>query len=101
MMVCNGLMWTTFTKALQGVPSTVEATVTNSSANLFFTVSTAKRAAPRDNVTCTCFSAKAVLGNAVFGETLSLQWWAGASLIVMGLVIIHSNAHQVTVHKDE
>eukprot|EP00731_Ephydatia_muelleri_P027029 Em0018g1129a len=80
MMVCNGLMWTTFTKALQEVPSTVEATVTNSSANLFFT---------------------AVLGNAVFGETLSLQWWAGASLIVMGLVIIHSNAHQVTVHKDE
>ena len=39
MFVCNALMWTTFTKALQGVSSTVEVTVTNSSANLFFTVS--------------------------------------------------------------
>lgn len=74
-------MWTTFTKALQAVPSTVEATVTNSSANLFFT---------------------AILGNAIFGETLSLQWWVGVSLIVTGLIIVHSSGVvKVTVDKDE
>lgn len=95
-------MWTTFTKALQEVPSTVEATVTNSSANLFFTVSTAKEQLRQCHPVRVLCPVQAVLGNAVFGETLSLQWWAGASLIVMGLVIIHSNAHQtVTVHKDE
>ena len=38
MLVCNTLMWTLFVRALQGCQSTVEATVTNSASNFFFTV---------------------------------------------------------------
>ena len=41
MLVCNGLMWTIFANALQKCNSTVEATVTNTAGNFFFTVSTA------------------------------------------------------------
>ena len=100
-MVCNALMWTTFTKALQGASSTVEITVTNSSANLFFTVSTLEPKEQLQKSHVYSSPPQAVLGNAVFGETLSLQWWLGASIIVTGLIIIHSTAQQADGHKAE
>ena len=37
--VFNALMWTLFTKSLCGCSSSVEATVTNTASNFFFTVS--------------------------------------------------------------
>ena len=32
---------------------------------------------------------QALLGRFLFGEVLSLKWWCGASLIVIGLLLIH------------
>jgi len=32
----------------------------------------------------------------LFGETQSIQWWMGASLIVTGLVIIHHSNIQIS-----
>ncbi|XP_048756155.2 transmembrane protein 42-like [Ostrea edulis] len=66
--VCNGLMWTFFTKSLQFCSSTAEATVTNTASN---------------------FLVSALMGVALFNETLTLRWWMGASLIVLGLLLIH------------
>lgn len=37
--VCNALMWTLFVKSLQMCNSSIEATITNTSSNLIFTVS--------------------------------------------------------------
>lgn len=39
MVLFNALMWTTFVKSLQKCSSTIQATVTNSAANFFFSVS--------------------------------------------------------------
>ena len=33
-------------------------------------------------------SAQAVFGWLLFGESLSLLWWLGASLVVVGMVIV-------------
>lgn len=38
MLLSNALMWTLFTKALQLCATTLEATVTNTAANFFFTM---------------------------------------------------------------
>ena len=37
--ICNAVMWTLFVKSLQKCSSSLEATVTNTAANFFFTVS--------------------------------------------------------------
>ncbi|XP_064640625.1 transmembrane protein 42-like [Lineus longissimus] len=63
----NAIMWTCFVKALRGCNSSVEAVVTNTAANLF----------------CT-----AIFGRVFYKETLSLMWWMGATLILVGLVVI-------------
>ncbi|KAL5022487.1 hypothetical protein ScPMuIL_001642 [Solemya velum] len=64
----NALMWTLFVKALQYCSSTVEATVTNTASNFFFT---------------------AVVSSVLFGEHLSLLWWLGSVIILLGLLLIH------------
>ncbi|XP_038075532.1 transmembrane protein 42-like [Patiria miniata] len=64
----NAIMWTLFVKSLQLARSSLEATITNSSANLFFT---------------------AVIGYVVFGEALSLTWGLGSTFIILGLWMIH------------
>ncbi|CAN8024991.1 unnamed protein product [Ixodes persulcatus] len=38
MIACNAVMWTIFTKALRLCTTTLEATVTNTASNFFFTV---------------------------------------------------------------
>ncbi|KAF9971019.1 hypothetical protein BGZ73_006100 [Actinomortierella ambigua] len=63
-------MWTLFTKALNRSKSSAVVTVINSSANFCIT---------------------AVLGYLLFSEPLALQWWFGASLIVMGSVLVGSD----------
>ncbi|CAI2167314.1 8122_t:CDS:2 [Funneliformis geosporum] len=70
--ICNALMWTFFTKALNKSSSSLQVTVLNSATNFCMT---------------------AVLGNIIFGETLSLQWWFGASLIVIGTLLINKSIH--------
>ncbi|KAK3729572.1 hypothetical protein QZH41_017188 [Actinostola sp. cb2023] len=66
--VFNALMWTLFVKSLRKCSSTAVATVTNTGSNLV----------------CT-----AILGIVFFGETQTMKWWIGASMIIMGLVLIH------------
>eukprot|EP00105_Crassostrea_gigas_P034640 XP_019918788.1 PREDICTED: transmembrane protein 42-like isoform X1 [Crassostrea gigas] len=66
--ICNGMMWTLFTKSLQFCSSTAEATVANTANN---------------------FLVSALVGVVLFNESLSLRWWMGASLIVLGLLLIH------------
>ncbi|KAF9177245.1 hypothetical protein BGZ49_005728, partial [Haplosporangium sp. Z 27] len=63
-------MWTLFTKALNRSKSSATVTVINSAANFCLT---------------------AVLGYALFSEPLALQWWFGASLIVLGSVLVSTN----------
>lgn len=60
-------MWVLFTKALARGTSTTQVTIINTSANFMIT---------------------ALLGFIVFSESLPLQWWLGASLLVVGNVII-------------
>lgn len=64
--VSNALMWTLFTKSMN-LSNSVTATVINSGVNYF---------------------SSAVFGLLLFGETLSLKWWAGSSLILLGLFIM-------------
>ena len=39
---------------------------------------------------------QALLGCLLFGETLSMQWWLGTSLILTGLILIHYNSTPLT-----
>ncbi|XP_023228935.1 transmembrane protein 42-like [Centruroides sculpturatus] len=68
MLLSNALMWTLFTKALQLCATTLEATVTNTAANFFFT---------------------AIFGQVFFGETLTFLWWLGTMMIIVGLLLMH------------
>ncbi|PHH74356.1 hypothetical protein CDD82_4973 [Ophiocordyceps australis] len=65
----NGIMWTLFTKALASGSSTTQVSIVNTSTNFVLT---------------------ALLGLAVFSESLPSLWWAGAALLVAGNVIIGS-----------
>ncbi|XP_015908978.1 transmembrane protein 42 [Parasteatoda tepidariorum] len=75
MMLSNLLMWTLFSKALVVCSTTLEATVTNTAANFFFT---------------------AVFGQVFFRESLSFLWWMGTMLIILGLVIMHKHEAEST-----
>ncbi|KAF9572375.1 hypothetical protein EC968_009949 [Mortierella alpina] len=73
--ICNAAMWTLFTKALNRSRSSATVTVVNSAANFCLT---------------------AVLGYLLFSEPLALQWWFGASLIVVGSVLVSSDETSVS-----
>lgn len=60
-------MWTLFTKALARGNSTTQVQVVNTSSNFVLT---------------------ALLGFAVFAESLPPLWWVGAALLVAGTVIV-------------
>jgi len=80
-LLLNSLMWTCYVKSLQLTASSVVATVTNTASNFFFT---------------------AVCGWVIFGEDLSLIWWTGALLILIGLLVIHLSTESlpsITDHK--
>ncbi|OAQ71274.2 transcription initiation factor IIA small subunit [Pochonia chlamydosporia 170] len=63
----NGIMWTLFTKALARGTSTTQVSIINTSTNFMLT---------------------ALLGLFIFAEALPPLWWAGASLLVVGNVIV-------------
>ncbi|KAI1775381.1 hypothetical protein F4818DRAFT_47805 [Hypoxylon cercidicola] len=63
----NGVMWTLFTQALTKGHSTTQVSIVNTSTNFVIT---------------------ALLGLAIFAESLPPLWWAGAALLVAGNVII-------------
>ncbi|OTB13167.1 hypothetical protein K445DRAFT_320346, partial [Daldinia sp. EC12] len=63
----NGVMWTLFTQALAKGNSTTQVSIMNTSTNFVIT---------------------ALLGLAIFSESLPPLWWVGAALLVAGNVII-------------
>ncbi|EXV00947.1 drug/metabolite transporter (DMT) superfamily protein [Metarhizium robertsii] len=63
----NGIMWTLFTQALARGTSTTQVSIINTSTNFMLT---------------------ALLGLFIFAEALPPLWWAGASLLVAGNVIV-------------
>ncbi|TGJ81175.1 hypothetical protein E0Z10_g7593 [Xylaria hypoxylon] len=63
----NAVMWTLFTQALASSNSTTQVSIMNTSTNFMIT---------------------ALLGFAIFAEALPPLWWAGATLLVVGNVII-------------
>ncbi|XP_068698033.1 transmembrane protein 42-like [Montipora capricornis] len=73
--IFNALMWTLFVKSLRGSVSSATATVTNTGSN---------------------FISTAILGCLLFGETLSMRWWFGTSLILTGLTLVHYNSEPLT-----
>ncbi|ORX61570.1 hypothetical protein DM01DRAFT_1332170 [Hesseltinella vesiculosa] len=77
---CNSLMWTLFTKALNKAPSSIQVTIVNGAANL---------------------ATSAILGHVVFQEPLSLRWWAGASLMLTGTILISRGQAKDTKDKKE
>ncbi|KAJ1819625.1 hypothetical protein LPJ56_001539 [Coemansia sp. RSA 2599] len=66
---CNFFMWLFFTKALRFGDSTPRVMMLQTISN---------------------FAVTAVCGVYLFGDALSLQWWGGASLIAVGLVLLNS-----------
>lgn len=128
MFGCNALMWTLFVKALQKCASSLEATITNTSSNLLFTVRFHEkkrsefalwsivfaacdkwmlvcrlRSLPCSNrpwTRCKKSVFQAFFGKVLFGEALSLMWWFGAILIIIGLALVHTDTHQNEKEKD-
>lgn len=66
-LVFNGVMWTLFTQALSLGNSTTQVSIMNTSTNFMIT---------------------ALMGLAIFAESLPPLWWAGAAMLVAGNVII-------------
>jgi drug/metabolite transporter (DMT)-like permease len=71
-LICNGLMLSSFARALDSSPSTAVCMASNSAAN---------------------FVASAVLGYLVYGDALSLRWLVGAVLILLGVTLIAFGAY--------
>ncbi|KAK0643672.1 hypothetical protein B0T16DRAFT_416457 [Cercophora newfieldiana] len=65
-LVFNGVMWALFTKALTRGNSTTQVSIINTSSNFVIT---------------------AILGFAIFSESLPPLWWLGAAMLVAGNVI--------------
>ncbi|KAI9506049.1 pyridoxamine-phosphate oxidase [Coemansia spiralis] len=69
---CNFFMWLFFTKALRYGDSTPRVMLLQTVSNFVVT---------------------ALCGVYLFGDALSMQWWCGASLIAVGLVLLNSEKH--------
>merc|ERR1719510_56942 len=77
MVISNILMLQTFNKALQISSTTIQVSIINTASNFIFT---------------------ALIGFLAFGERLSLIWWSGTSLILIGTYVISSSEqHTSTV----
>lgn len=76
--VSNAVMWILFTRALTAATSTTQVSILNTSANFMVT---------------------AILGLIIFGEKLPLGWWAGASLLIAGTVVIGAQKEEEKVRE--
>ncbi len=65
--------------------TSLSATVVNTSLNYFFTVSFPSYS----------LIVKALFGLLIFGESLPIGWWMGASLILIGLFLINKGTPEV------
>ncbi|KAI9298528.1 hypothetical protein K502DRAFT_345964 [Neoconidiobolus thromboides FSU 785] len=68
MFTLNGLMWTTYTKALSSANSSIQVSVVNNATNMVTT---------------------AVLGYLIFNEVNGMLWWLGVSLVISGTVVLN------------
>ncbi|CAJ0587025.1 unnamed protein product, partial [Mesorhabditis spiculigera] len=66
-LVSNVLMWLFFTKALARSTSTVKVMAINTGTN---------------------FALTGILGAAIWGETHSIVWWLGLSLVISGSALL-------------
>lgn len=69
-VLCNMGMWSLFVRALDRLPSSLIATAVNTAVNFFLS---------------------AFLGFILFGEGLPVLWWGGASLILVGLLLMNQS----------
>jgi len=69
LVLSNILMLQSFNRALQASKTTLEASIVNTASNFIFT---------------------AIIGYLAFSEELSLFWWSGTSLIIIGTYLISS-----------
>ncbi|KAF7519504.1 hypothetical protein G7054_g13065 [Neopestalotiopsis clavispora] len=79
-LVFNGVMWTLFTKALARGSSTTQVSIMNTSTNFVIT---------------------ALLGLAIFSESLPPLWWLGAAMLVAGNVIIGARKEEKQDEENE
>ncbi|XP_014213037.1 uncharacterized protein LOC106642702 [Copidosoma floridanum] len=80
MVVSNTLGCTLFVKAMVGSSSSLPATVASSTVNYF---------------------CSALLGWLVFGESTSLTWWCGTTLVLLGLLCICNSPESNEVVTDD
>lgn len=76
----NAIMWILFTRALTAATSTTQVSILNTSANFMVT---------------------AILGLIIFGEKLPLGWWAGASLLLAGTVVIGAQKEEEKIREGD
>ncbi|XP_012533809.1 transmembrane protein 42 [Monomorium pharaonis] len=67
MIVCNTVGNTFFVKALHASGSSLPITITSAATN---------------------YVCSALVGFMVFGESVSLSWWCGTSMVLLGLMLI-------------
>ncbi|XP_038244160.1 transmembrane protein 42 [Dermochelys coriacea] len=77
---CNAVMWTFFAKALHYSSSSATATVTTTASNII---------------------SSAFLGRLLFGETRALLWWVGISVMLCGLLLLHTASLQTEQQQSE
>jgi uncharacterized membrane protein len=70
-VLSNLLMWITFTRALHLTPSSLYVTTINTAANITFT---------------------GIMSFILFYENLSIRWWIGAILVVIGSVLMSTDS---------
>ncbi|KAI1089030.1 hypothetical protein F5B19DRAFT_468887 [Rostrohypoxylon terebratum] len=78
-LVFNGIMWSLFTQALAKGQSTTQVSIMNTSTNFMIT---------------------ALLGLAIFAESLPPLWWVGAAMLVAGNVIIGRETKEQSAEAD-
>ncbi|RPA95974.1 hypothetical protein L873DRAFT_1812060 [Choiromyces venosus 120613-1] len=87
-LLFNAIMWGLFTAALAKGPTATKVSIVNTSAN-FMVCLLASPHLPSSQLTSPSPPrTTALLGWAVFTETLPPTWWLGAGLLVAGNVII-------------
>ncbi|EGF77346.1 hypothetical protein BATDEDRAFT_37439 [Batrachochytrium dendrobatidis JAM81] len=75
-VLANAAMWKSFTRALSQANASVHVTMLNNAANMIVT---------------------GICGLLIFREPVTLRWWAGAALIVLGSILMSQDSDK----KDE
>ncbi|XP_041845111.1 transmembrane protein 42-like isoform X2 [Melanotaenia boesemani] len=102
LFTCNAVMWAFFSKALHYSSSSARATVTTTASNFISSVSRLQSPSicpfavtnnsHSDNKHLHLLCLQGVLGRLIFGETHMALWWAGISLTLCGLLVLHNAA---------